>query len=499
MSAITGDRKKDYLRTVHRCDAALLSNPGDSSALRRRGEAKRKLGEFLGAVSDFDAVIAIDPDCAIALAGRGAAKRALARHGEAISDFDAAIRLDPKSVPILVGRATVKRDMGMPAEAIVDSNAALKIEPSSAFALQLRGELRRKLGMRKDAIADFDEAVRVVPHYAVALAGRGAAKRALSKFSEALADYGAALAMEPRNAAVLAGRGATWMELGRLKEASADFDLALQVDPQDAYAMWGRRIASRREGRQPLQSLSLSGFERPSMNVQFVERRQPEFAVNGRETFWCLDGSCFIYWCKQESRWKGSCSSDLHKNQAGSCYGFAGAPVDADISSPSLIKGWHEWDGERWVLRPGAGVDSIGPLEAPLRAITLSGFGRVEVNTQFVERRQPEYAINERETYWSLDGHHLLYWCAKESRWKVSYSRDLQRNQEGGCFGFLGAPQGADVAALRRSWHEWDGVKWVLNRSAGISNVVDVRPMSGTTKPPSAEQGKVVGESIGHV
>lgn len=472
MSDVPKGRQRTYLRSIQVCDAELAADPYNASLLGRRGEAKRKLGLSESAIVDFDLALSIKPSSALVLAARGSAKRALGRPAEAVADFDLALRLEPKSTQLLLGRSTALRSLGDTEGALLDLEVALQVEPSNAAALQLRGELKRKLGHIEAALEDFNAALRISPTLAPALAGRGAAKRSLGKPAECITDFDVALRLEPRNAAVLAGRGGAKLELGRYEEALSDFERALAINPDDAYAKWGRTMAVRQEGRPPLQTITLSGFERSEINGKYLERRQPEFTVHDRETYWSEGGDLFLYWCQKEARWKGSRASDLPEVQGGRNCGLVGSPLGGDIMAPAFCGGWHEWDGRAWLHRPKAGVSSIGLLDAAPRAVVLAGFAKESMNVEYVERRQPEFAVGGRETFWSVGGAHFLYFSKKESRWKGARSGDLLRVQGGRHIGFIGSPAGSDLldASLRRGWHEWDGAAWAHRPGAGVAS-----------------------------
>merc|ERR1712048_1455389 len=103
-----------------------------------------------------------------------------------------------------------------------------------------------------------------------------------------------------------------------------------------------------------------------------------------------------------------------------------GGPVGTDILSPSLLRGWHEWDGVTWVKHRDAGVISIGPVAALSRIVVLIGFTALALNARYIERRQPTFMVNNHETFWSIDGEYFIFWCNKESRWKLAFGNDLQ-------------------------------------------------------------------------
>jgi len=233
----------------------------------------------------------------------------------------------------------------------------------------------------------------------------------------------------------------------------------------------------------PLRTVTLCGFSREAMNTTYAERRQRPFLVNDRETYWSADERFFLFWCKGESRWKGCCTSHLAKIQEGRSVSFVGAPLGLDILSASLPKGWHEWQNKEWVLAEKAGVASIGPAPLLLRSVTLSGFKRSQVNVKYEERRSPDFLVNHRETYCSLDGKHFLYWCIKESRWKGSNISHLRKIQAGASSSYLGAPLNADILspALVKGWHEWRRKEWIFGARAGIGAI-------GCSEEPTQEE-----------
>ena len=59
------------------------------------GEDKRKLGDYVGAISDYDAAIRLNPNDADFYWSRGMANKGLKDYFAAIRDFDTVIRLKP--------------------------------------------------------------------------------------------------------------------------------------------------------------------------------------------------------------------------------------------------------------------------------------------------------------------------------------------------------------------------------------------------------------------
>jgi len=106
--------------------------------------------------------------------------------------------------------------------------------------------------------------------------------------------------------------------------------------------------------------VTLDGFTAACLNVRFSERRGAECVINGHETFWSVDGEYFLFWCKKECRWKLASSNDLERNRTGGSAAVAAAPACEDLLRPTLLKGWHEWQGKAWVKKAAAGVAQLG-------------------------------------------------------------------------------------------------------------------------------------------
>ncbi|CAK0910293.1 unnamed protein product, partial [Prorocentrum cordatum] len=359
---------------------------------------------------------------------------------------------------------------------LADLNAVLAVEPNSVPALQMKGDLLRKFGHYRKAARCYDAAVALSPDAVGALVGRASAHRSLGRLAVAVRDFDAALAREPSNEVALVGRAAVKLALGWFCEATADFRAALRAYPGQAVAQWGRSMVAQHQREAPPKVVLLAGFERALLNKAYVERREPRHVVGGRETFWSQDKGAeqqhLLYYSAQEQRWKCTRASDFERVRDGGSPGYAAAPQEAHLLSPSLVRGWHEWDkaAASWKLRPAGGVCSIGPLSPPLRSVTLAGFARPAVNGRYRERRQLEFGVGGRETYWTEDGEMFLYWCGKDSRWKGSAASHLQKIQGGSPACHVGAPVGADLLspALLRGWHEWHEKAWVPRPCAGI-------------------------------
>lgn len=336
-----------------------------------------------------------------------------------------------------------------------------------------KGVKRPKKTNLDEMMKAFDERVRTQPESASPLCGRASARKLAGDLQGALADYDNALSLEPKNATIMANRGMVQLELGWYRQAQKSFQGAFVIDPASPAAANGRAMVQKQEKMSPLRVVSLRGFKRASLNTSFVERRGSAYTVSGFETYWSTDGRYVLYYCVQESRWKGGRTSDFQSIRAGDGICFVGAPPRTNLLSQELIKAWYEWNGDAWRILPRAGVTGIGPTTPPLRTVTLVGFSRQAINTVYSERRQPGYRVCDRETFWSGDERYFLFWCKDESRWKGSVTSHLPLIREGRSTSFIGAPLGIDILAssFPKGWYEWQNKEWVLREGAGVATV----------------------------
>ncbi len=126
--------KGDPDRAIADYDAAIQSDPRNSAAYFRRGNAWYEKKEYDRAIADYDASIRIEPGRASVLANRGGAKVAKGDYVQGIADANRALEIDPKLAPALLTRGIAKRRTGDLDGAIVDWSRAIEIDPGLASA-----------------------------------------------------------------------------------------------------------------------------------------------------------------------------------------------------------------------------------------------------------------------------------------------------------------------------------------------------------------------------
>jgi len=147
-------------------------------------------------------------------------------------------------------------------------------------------------------------------------------------------------------------------------------------------------VATRVGSNTHVRAIKLSGFHNSALNDVFVENHDPEYMVNGRETYWSYTGDFFLYRSESTNTWGAAKAKRLVQVREGKGNGVAHSPEGFEIwqqGAVSAKKAWREWDTEtkKWTLRTGSGVESRGKVrkkESPPEKGTQTDFQGVNVS-----------------------------------------------------------------------------------------------------------------------
>ena len=213
-----------------------------------RSQARRELGNFVGAMNDLNESIRIGTDLGVAYANRAALHLATGRPSQAVADYDAAAPRVPASVGLLTSRAFALIAIGQYDRAMADAEAAVVLDPRRAIALTARGMVHAKLNRGAEALRDFDAAIALGPREFAGWVERGRLRLDRGDGVAALSDLDVAVGLEPRSNGVRLLRGMAHNLVGNLALAMADLDLAIAAAPGNAGAFNQRAIVQARRG-----------------------------------------------------------------------------------------------------------------------------------------------------------------------------------------------------------------------------------------------------------
>ena len=171
-------------------------------------------------------------------------------------------------------------------------------------------------------------------------------------------------------------------------------------------------------------------------NTTYLERRNPECIILGRESYWSLDNQHVIYWSSQavltRSRWVGICCGLM------------------EVCEPEgwllLIWSWESVPRE---------MHGIGHSESQSRYwYCLFVWLDVQyISTMLLCQKQPtnlkQFSVFGNESW-------------QERRWKGCRAVDVQRISTKASPGCIGAPERMHLLSpsLQRGWFEWNGKNW---------------------------------------
>ena len=221
----------------------LAQESNDATTYIGRGSAKKRKGDYEGAIADYDRAIALAPDNADAYYLRGDAKRVMGDYDGAIADCDRAIELDPDNSGGCNIRGMSKWEQGDSEGAIADFDRAIELDPAHAAAYYIRGMIKEETGDHEGAIPDFDRAIELGHDSDDVYNYRACAKSHMGNYEGAIADLDRSIELDPDAVWPYRYRGYAKMNLEWYEGAIVDFDRVLELDPDDEYAREHRDIA----------------------------------------------------------------------------------------------------------------------------------------------------------------------------------------------------------------------------------------------------------------
>ena len=139
----------------------IAQDDNSAAAYVSRGNARYKLKDYQGAISNYNKALEIDPNYAKAYLNRGVARSNLKDYQGAISDYDKALKIDPNYADAYYNRGNARRDLKDYQGAISDYNKALKIDPNYADAYVNRGSALYMVGDKRKARGDWETAAQL--------------------------------------------------------------------------------------------------------------------------------------------------------------------------------------------------------------------------------------------------------------------------------------------------------------------------------------------------
>jgi len=142
-----------------------------------RGQAHRRLKQYVEALADFDASLALKPDLAPAFFESGMSYHAQEKYKQAIASYDKAIKVSPENAEYIYSRCVSKSWAGDNAGARDDCRKAVKIKDDYVDAWSTLGRAHEDLGQLDKAEECYKKVLTLEP-------GNKSAKEGLDYIAE---------------------------------------------------------------------------------------------------------------------------------------------------------------------------------------------------------------------------------------------------------------------------------------------------------------------------
>eukprot|EP00792_Barthelona_sp_PAP020_P000450 TRINITY_DN1071_c0_g1_i1.p1 TRINITY_DN1071_c0_g1~~TRINITY_DN1071_c0_g1_i1.p1 ORF type:complete len:662 (-),score=141.06 TRINITY_DN1071_c0_g1_i1:77-2062(-) len=237
-------KRGDYHSAIDHLSHAINCRSGFAKYFFARGNCKRLIKDFTGAIFDYSMTIKIDPSLAIAYGYRGICFRRCLRLDEALSDFSEALKLDPCESHAH-NRGLVYSDLELYVRAIEDFSMALNFNKSSFKAYFNRGNTYRKIKRFDKAVDDLGRAVQLNPTAPFCHSNLGLALTEIEKGEEAIRHFSIAIELDSVNSDYYLNRALAYYSIQEFNRAIDDLTVAISLDADNAMLYYSRGNAYR--------------------------------------------------------------------------------------------------------------------------------------------------------------------------------------------------------------------------------------------------------------
>lgn len=224
------------------CSLALERNSFMTRAYALRGDARRALEEYDGALSDYKVVSQSYPNDRYVLVSMGLVNIQKKNYDEAEKELNTLLRIHPSFTDGLLTRGFMYQEKGDTARAFIDYNQAIKQDKYLPHAYSVRGLLYYYKNETDSALADFDEAIRLDPLQTGNYINRGLVRYSKNDLRGAMSDYDKVINLDANNIIARFNRGLLRSQVGDDNRAIEDFDVVLSFEPNNYMAYFNRAL-----------------------------------------------------------------------------------------------------------------------------------------------------------------------------------------------------------------------------------------------------------------
>lgn len=268
-SVVSWNRNKVWKNGLTLFSDVIAKNPNVEFAYTNRGNAKKVMQDYEGALNDYNKAVELKPNSSFPYNNRGVIEASMKDYDGALKDFNKAIKLFPKYVEAYCNRGHLKKSLGDYKGAIKDYDKAIELKPDFSPAYNDRGTTKNLIRDYNGSIQDFSKATELNPDYWEAYNNRGYSKNILQDYQGAINDFTKAIKLKPDYADAYNNRGNAKNSLQDYSGAIQDLEkaLSLKSDHPEAYNNQGMALANLKDYKN-----SIPYFNRAiELNPSFAE------------------------------------------------------------------------------------------------------------------------------------------------------------------------------------------------------------------------------------
>jgi len=218
-------------------ERAVMLDPANAEFLKSLGNARKAMGDLVGAMASFRRSVMLAPDYTTPIYNLGLVLLDLGRPEEAEEHFRRIRELDPRDAEVLFHLALLAADRSEFSEAAQLYRSALELAPDNPilwFGLALA--CRQIPGHREESVQCLRKCLGLKPDFADANHELAVTLQAEGRLNEAEEHYRSALRYAPDNAMIHCQLGNALVKGNRAGEAIECYRKAIQLDPKLTYA-----------------------------------------------------------------------------------------------------------------------------------------------------------------------------------------------------------------------------------------------------------------------
>lgn len=224
------------------CSLALERNSFMTRAYQLRGDTRRILEDYDGALADYKVVSHSFPNDKYTLISTGIVNIQKKNYDEAEKELNTLLRIHPSYTEGFLVRGSMYQEKGDTIMAFADYNRAIEQDKYLPQAYSMRGLLYYYKNESDSALADFNEAIHLDPLQTGNYINRGLVRYSKNDLRGAMSDYDKVVELDNNNIIARFNRGLLRSQVGDDNRAIEDFDVVLTFEPNNYLAYFNRAL-----------------------------------------------------------------------------------------------------------------------------------------------------------------------------------------------------------------------------------------------------------------